>query len=286
MPEVRLRGGEVDGLSLHYVVEGRGPAVILLHGLGGFAESWRHNIGGLAQRATVYAIDLPGFGLSAKPRTRYRLPFFARALHGFVETLGIPQVSLVGHSLGGAVAVTYALTHPVRVERLALLGAPVPGFPYRESWILRLVALYGLGEALALLGRPGLLKAALARCFVVPHAGEIDFLVEHEYAARTALPARAAYLATLRHARADFVEHGEDYRRAIATLDLPVLLIHGRQDPVVDGTHCAAVAQGLRRAAVRWLDACGHFPQIERAETVNGWLAEFLVGRPAPRGER
>jgi len=87
MPEIRLRGGEVDGLRLHYVVEGRGPAVVLLHGLGGFAESWRHNLAPLARRATVYALDLPGFGTSAKPRMHYRLADFARALHGFVEAL-------------------------------------------------------------------------------------------------------------------------------------------------------------------------------------------------------
>ena len=73
MPELQLRGGEVDGLRLHYVVEGRGPAVILIHALGGFAETWRHNIEPLARRATVYAVDLPGFGASAKPRSRYRL---------------------------------------------------------------------------------------------------------------------------------------------------------------------------------------------------------------------
>ena len=68
MPELRLRGGEVDGLALNYLVEGRGPAVVLVHGLGGFAESWRHNIASLAARATVYAVDLPGFGRSGKPR--------------------------------------------------------------------------------------------------------------------------------------------------------------------------------------------------------------------------
>src|SRR2546428_1668223 len=140
MPDLRLRGGEVDGLDLHYLVEGRGPAVVLVHGLGGFAESWRHTLRGLAARTTVYALDLPGFGASAKPRTRYRLPYFAGALHGFMEALGIQGASLVGHSLGAAVAVTYAVTHPARVERLALVGGVVPGFGYRPSWVYRLLA--------------------------------------------------------------------------------------------------------------------------------------------------
>src|SRR5881275_3059218 len=141
MPELRLRGGEVDGLDLHYLVEGRGPAVVLVHGLRG-----------LAARTTVYALDLPGFGASAKPRTRYRLPYFAGALHGFMEALGIQGASLVGHSLGAAVAVTYAVTHPARVERLALVGGVVPGFGYRPSWVYRLVALPLIGEALARCG--------------------------------------------------------------------------------------------------------------------------------------
>src|SRR5207247_49361 len=180
MPELQLRGGEVDGLRLNYVVEGRGPAVILVHGLGGFAESWRHNIRPLAGRATVYALDLPGFGDSAKPRTRYRLAYFAGALRSFMDGLGLAQASLVGHA------------------------------PARPA---------------------------------------IDFFVDHRYAARTDAAARAAYLATLRDVRIDFETHAKDYRRAMATLELPVLLIHGRQDHVVHREHCAEVAAVLRHAA-------------------------------------
>src|SRR5207249_1545108 len=149
MPELRLRGGEVDGLALHYLVEGRGPAVVLVHGLGGFAASWRRTAAALESRATVYAVDLPGFGRSAKPRGRYDLGFFARALHGFLGAVGLPHVSLVGHSLGGAVAVTYALMHLSRVERMALLSAIVPGFNYRPSALYRVLALRGVGEVLA-----------------------------------------------------------------------------------------------------------------------------------------
>src|SRR5256885_6695883 len=149
MPELRLRGGEVDGLELHYLVDGRGPAVVLVHGLGGFAESWRHTLRGLAGRTTVYALDLPGFGASAKPRPRYRLPYFAGALHGFMEALGIQGASLVGHSLGAAVAVTYAVTHPARVERLALVGGVVPGVGYRPSSGYRLVSPPPTAPALA-----------------------------------------------------------------------------------------------------------------------------------------
>ena len=283
MPEITLRGGEVDGLSLNYDVAGRGPAVVLVHGLGGFGASWRDTIDALAARATVFAVDLPGFGRSAKPRTTYRLGYFARALRGFLDGLGVGQASLVGHSLGGAIAVTYALTHPSRVERIALVSSLVPGFSFRMSLGYRTITVPVLGEALALCGRAPLYKAAIARCFHTPRKADVDFLIDHDYAARTGAEARAAWLATARHIREDFVEHRADYRRAIATLDLPVLFVHGRQDPAVAPLHATEVAAGFPRAVLRWVDACGHFPHLEHAPVVNAWLAEFLVGRPAPR---
>jgi len=163
------------------------------------------------------------------------------------------------------------------------VGAAVPGCGFRPSWIYRLVAVRGLGEALSLFGCARLYKAALTRCFHAPVRREIDFFVDHGYAARTEPSARAAYLATLRDVRIDFEAHAQDYCRALGTLDLPVLLIHGRQDRVVSPEHCAQVAETLVRARVRWVDQCGHFPQIEHVEAVNGWLVDFLVGRPAPR---
>jgi pimeloyl-ACP methyl ester carboxylesterase len=279
MPQVRLEGGSVDGLALHYVREGRGPAIVLLHGLGGFGESWRKTIDVLAESADVLAPDLPGYGLSAKPRTRYDLDFFTRVLHGFLDVVGVGPVSLVGHSLGGAVAVTYALTHPARVDRLALVSAVVPGFDYQPSWLYRLGTVRGLAEAAALCtGRP-LYRAALARCFHAPDRNAVEALMDWNYAARTCWEAKAAYLATLRDVRADFAERASAYRRVAATLTLPVLLVHGRQDPVVGPAHCANLVKGFPRASVRWLDRCGHFPQLEHADTVNRWLEEFLVGR-------
>jgi len=283
MPEIRLQGGEVDGLALRYTVEGRGPAVILLHGLGGFAETWRHNVGALTPRATVYALDLPGFGRSAKPRTAYRLPFFTRVVGAFADGLGLGQVSLVGHSLGGAIAVAYALTQPTRVERLALIGALVPGATYRIGWTQRAATLPVVGELLALCGGPSLVKTAIARCFHAPMPAEVDFLVDTDFATRAAPEARAAWLASVRGVRAELVGRRGAYRRALGTLALPVLLVHGREDPAVPAAHCAEAADALPRATVRWVDRCGHFPHVEHAPVVNAWLVDFLAGRPAPR---
>ena len=225
----------------------------------------------------MYALDLPGFGQSGKPAGPYSLGFFVSALERFRAVLELPRLTLIGHSLGGAVVTAYALAHPVRVDRLVLIGAVVPGFDYRPSWVYQLLSAPGFGELLALLIRPAVLRAALARCFFAPVAGEVEFLVRSSFSARASAAGWVAFLSTLRTVRDDFVRDSESYRRGLSTLDLPVLLIHGRQDPVVSPSHAETVARALPNAALRWLDRCGHFPQIEHAATVNAWLGGFLA---------
>ena len=282
MPEIRLGGGDLDGLLLHYVEEGRGPATVLVHGLGGFAESWRHNIPQLARHGRVIALDLPGSGRSGKPRRAYTLDFLAQALDGLLRALGVDTVRLVGHSLGGAVVARFALEHPGRVERLAFLGAAVPGFHLRPSWIYRTLSLPALGEMFSSLITPGICATALERCFAHPDAEEIRFFVEHEYAARASRAGRAAYLSLLRSAKGDFTVDADAYRAALSRLGRGVLVVHGREDRVVPLAHARQVADGLGLAQPHWLDRCGHFPQIEHAAAVNAYLTEFLFA-PASR---
>lgn len=286
MPTVRIARGDLDGLSLHYVEAGPagpGPATVLVHGLGSFAESWRHTLAGLSRHGRVIALDLPGFGQSSKPRRAYRLAFLVAAVAELLRALGLDRVSLVGHSLGGGVAAAFALAHPERVERLALVAAAVPGFDLRLSWAMRALSLPGVGELLGVLVTPRLGKWALARCFHVPVAEEVAFFVEHGFAERAGGEGRAAYLAALRGATLDFTEDVPHYRDGLARLDRRVLVVHGLQDRVVPPTHAGHVLEGLPGAEGRWLDRCGHFPQIEHAATVNGWLRDFLHASPATR---
>ena len=282
MPEIRLTGGDLDGLQLHYVEEGQGPATVLIHGLGGFAESWRHNVPELARHGRVIALDLPGSGRSGKPRRAYTLEFLAQALDRLLHTLGVDRVHLVGHSLGGAVAARYTLDHPGRVERLALLGAAVPGFDLRPSWVYRTLSLPGLGEILSSLITRGICTTALARCFDRPDPDEIRFFVDHEFAARSCSEGRAAYLSLLRSVTDDFTVGADVYRAALSQLGRGVLVVHGLQDRVIPLAHARQVAEGLGVAQPRWLDRCGHFPQIEHAEVVNTYLRDFLFA-PASR---
>ena len=273
----------MDGLDLHYTVSGDGPVTLLIHGLGGFAESWRGTVAALEPYSRTIAVDLPGFGRSSKPRRPYTLALFAQAVQGLLEELGVERVRLVGHSLGAGVALAFALQHRERVERLALIGAAVPGFPLRPSALFRLMACPGVGEILSSFVTPRVCAAALGRCLVIPRPEEVAFLVEHQYAARTTPEGRAAYLATLRGIKEDFTGQAPLYRAAFAEWNRPTLIIHGRQDPVVPLNHAEAAAKGIRRAESRWLDRCGHFPQLEHDVAVNGWLGEFLLAGAAGR---
>lgn len=277
MPELTLQGGELDGVALHYVAEGSGSPVILVHGLGGFAESWRHNLPELGRQAAVYALDLPGFGQSSKPVLPCSLGFFSMALEEFRATLELTRPTLVGHSLGGAVVAAYALAHPGKVDRLVLIGGVIPGFDYRPSWVYRLLSAPGLGEILVHLLWPGLLRIALSRCFFKPVPAEVDFLVRWSYSARTSAAGRTAFLATLRGVRDEFILEHERYRQRLRALGLPVLMIHGRQDPVVSFSHAETIVRSLPNAVLRSLDRCGHFPQIEHAATVNEWVGQFIT---------
>ena len=110
----------------------------------------------------------------------------------------------------------------------------------------RLLAAPGLGELIGGVMWPGLLRAALSRCFAEPRREEVDFLVRTGYPIRVSPEGRAAFLSALRSVRADFIAEGDRYRRALASLSPPVLLIHGRQDRVVPPVHPQTIAGHLR----------------------------------------
>lgn len=283
MPELRLAGGPLDGLELHYLAAGEGPVTVLVHGLGGFAESWRGTVAELARHGRVVALDLPGFGRSAKPRASYELSFLAEAVEGLLRAMGVARARVVGHSLGGGVAAALAVAHPERIERLVFVGATVPGFPLKPSFVYRMMALPGLGELMSSLVTRAVCAAALGRCLVEPKPDEVRFFVDHEYAVRASPEGRAAYLSALRAARTDFTRQAPTYRGVLTRLDRPVLVIHGRQDPVVPLDHAEAVFSTIPGAAARWLERCGHFPHIEHPAIVNDWLADFLYARASSR---
>src|SRR3712207_6043758 len=138
----------VDGLRLHYFDTGPHSTVpiVLVHGLGDEADTWRHIFPALARWRRVIALDLPGFGRSEKPRRAYTLAFFARTIAELLDALGIRRAGLVGHSMGAAVAQRLALAQPACVEQLVLIGGGLPTQARRPPAQLWLFLAPGLGE--------------------------------------------------------------------------------------------------------------------------------------------
>lgn len=138
--EPKIENGFVTagGFNTHYLVGGEGSPLVLVHGVATTAsEAWAHNLPSLAQHYRIYAPDLVGHGKSDKPATDYTLPFFTIFFEQFVEALGLEKFSVMGHSLGGGIAIAFALNHPERVDKLVLIDSG--GIESSMTWLGKLL---------------------------------------------------------------------------------------------------------------------------------------------------
>ena len=149
-PELRFR--TIHGYRRAYRIAGSGPAILLIHGVGDNSTAWQPVHAQLARRFTVVAPDLLGHGQSDKPRADYSVAAYANGMRDLLSVLDIERVTVVGHSLGGGVAMQFAYQFPQLVDRLILVGAG--GVTKDVNIALRLASLPGGGEALALLRLP------------------------------------------------------------------------------------------------------------------------------------
>lgn len=124
---IASRSADVDGLKLHYLTAGKGPAVILLHGYAETSRMWKPLIPRLAGRFTVIAPDLPGIGDSAIPADGLDMKAAATRIHSLARALGVEKARVVGHDIGLMVAYAYAAQYPAEVEKLVLMDAFLPG---------------------------------------------------------------------------------------------------------------------------------------------------------------
>lgn len=266
------RRGTVE-TDVHYRVAGEGPPVVLLHGIGLDAAgvSWRHALPALAEVHRVYAPDFPGHGESGQPRARYTQAFFLDVLAEFLAALDLEGAPLVGTSMGGGVALGYALEHDV--ERLVLADA------------------YGLGRdapwrpaAGGFLRVPGASTAwwrtiAASRASVREHlrtlTGESprDEHVADVYRAVQAGGGRAM----TSWQRSEFRAGGlrTCYRDRLSELAAPTLFVHGAADPLLPASWSERAAAETG-ASLEVLDEVGHWPAREAPERFNEVVAGFL----------
>lgn len=270
---------EIDRLHTRFWAEGEGKLpVILLHGLGGFVESWLSCFPALAKHHQVYALDLPGHGRTDKPAERsYRLVEFAHFVKGFLAAVGLERVCLVGHSLGGAIAAQFTLLFPSLVEKLVLVSSG--GLGPELGLGLRLQALPLLGEILSLPVRPWMERGA--HMLVHDPACLTPELIELGYRIVTLPGAARAHLQALRanvNAAGQLPSQYGPIVQGLPSIAIPALVIWGRQDQLVPVEHAQVAAQRLPHVQVRILENCGHIPMLEQPQVFGEAVCEFLGG--------
>jgi pimeloyl-ACP methyl ester carboxylesterase len=258
---------DVDGIATHYLIAGPANArpVVFVHGLGGSLTTWALNLAAFAEQFRICALDLVGAGDSAKPATDYSVPALADFLARFLDALGPEwrRVSLVGHSLGGAIILTFAEQHPERVERLVIVDSAGLG-PNIDARVIQLMT--APPDA-------GHIRAELASFFADPALVQ-QALVDQIYQQRTQPGAHEALVST---AEAAFAGGRQqiDLRPALAALSSPLLAIWGAGDSVLP-TAQAHEASRAPRGRVEIFEGCAHCPQIERSDAFNQLVMSFL----------
>jgi pimeloyl-ACP methyl ester carboxylesterase len=260
---------DVDGVRIHYVEAGQGEAVVLIHGIGASTYSFRHAIPELAQHFRVIALDLKGFGYSARPAEGdYSLTAHADLVRQVMERLNIARATVLGHSMGGAVAMRLAMRAPERVSRLVLVDSATDremGAGATASKLLR--PLMPLG-ALIFLHRRSLRRLLLSTAVHDPAHLTPETFEAHFYPTRMKghLRALGALLA----------QRGRDKPLAPERLQQPTLILWGEHDrwlPLSRGEELAGLIPNARLLSV---PSAGHLPLEEQPDFCNRALVAFL----------
>jgi pimeloyl-ACP methyl ester carboxylesterase len=272
---------DVVGAKANYVEMGEGAPVVFVHGLSGAWQNWLENIPEFAREHRVVALDLPGFGSSPMPPWDISIPAYGRFLRDFCERIGIERCSLVGNSMGGFIATEVAITDPERVDELVLVSAA--GITWARARREPATALARIGKAAAPLAlkvqtsgfkRPRLRRMTFQGVFFDPNGLRREMLWENLVPAMQS----PGYF----DAMTNLV--GYDIRHRLEEIEVPTLIIWGRNDRVVPVP--AAISYRKRigdNAELVIFDRCGHVPQIERPLRFNRVVKGFLARRGSLR---
>ena len=276
----------VNGVRLHFVEQGEGPLVVLLHGFPEFWYSWRHQIPALAEAGfRVIAPDQRGYNTSEKPPgvRSYRIEHLVDDVAALIEHAGESRAVVVGHDWGGAVAWATATLRPEVVEKLVVLNAPHPRALQRElrrlrqlarSWYVFFFQLPWLPEAAIRFGGYRVLDRGLRRETKRPAAfSDTDIAAYKE-----ALAQPGALTAAINYYRAAVRRNPFESARMLRQIDVPTLLIWGEQDPYLGLELTGGLEQWVPNIRVERIPESSHWVQVDAAERVNELLIGFLRG--------
>jgi pimeloyl-ACP methyl ester carboxylesterase len=270
-----------------YRTAGSGPPVVLIHGMINESRHWEDVALRLADRYTVIAPDLIGHGDSATPRGDYSLGAHAATIRDLLSVLGIERASIVGHSLGGGVAMVFFYQFPQRTERLALISSG--GLGDDVSPMLRGAALPGASALLAL-GADRRVLAALARAGARMRERGMRNGIYLQAVARALRPleragAREAFLQTLRSVIDVHGQRVSARDRLYLLRDFPTLIVWGERDNTIPLAHGRATHEAVPGSRFVTLPGAAHFPHLEDPDGLAAALGEFLAATEPARIE-
>ena len=255
---------EFDGVHIDALVEGSGPAIVLIHGFPLAKETWDAQAAELSKRARVVRFDLRGLGKSSVPAGPYLMETLASDCSDVLDALGIERATIVGHSLGGYVAFAF---HRLFSERCAGLGFVCTRAI--EDDVAMATTRYELADRTEREGIGAVVDSYLPRYFAT------DFVASHpQHVAR----ARAIMEASDPHGVAAMLRgiaarvSNEDL---FSEIDVPVRVVAGTRDALAPPALSESIAAGIRGAVLDRF-ACGHFPLYEEADALSGSLAQLL----------
>ena len=268
---------DYQGIKINYYEAGQGPPVLLLHGFGGCAYTWRYLIPPLAVAHRVLTLELKGYGLSDKPRDgHYAVADQADIVAEFIRRQDLHDLVIMGHSMGGGVALmTYLKLQqddPGRIIKLVLIDSA--GYPQKLPWFIRLAKIPGANILAALLPPRFAAALVLKKCYY--HKDQITEEQIDTYAYYGSLPgAQEAISQTAKQ----LVLKDKEMEALIAqyrTIQVPVLLIWGVEDEVVPLNVALNFTRDLPNAQLVPLRRCGHIPPEEEPEATRQAIMDFL----------
>lgn len=264
---------KVEHLKLHYLEMGAGEPILLLHGWPTSAYLWRNLIPTLAEKNRVIALDLPGFGRSDKRLgDSFSFNFQEKMIDGFLQQMGIEQVNLAVHDLGGPLGLFWAVKHPEKVLRITFLNTLVyPEF----SWAVKL---FGLSTVLPLvknwMSSPRGIRAAM-RLGVV-HKEQLSKTDIEQY--QRPFQSKEARKVLLKTVQRLSIKAYHQIASELPNFKIPIQLIYGKEDrilPDIEKT-MTRLQQDLPQAELTVLDDCGHFLQEDKPTEIAQLMSRFL----------
>ncbi|MBN1882023.1 MAG: alpha/beta hydrolase [Deltaproteobacteria bacterium] len=267
---------DIDGIGVHYWDQGKGDVLILVHGFSSNVYTWRLNVDALSEEFRVIALDLPGFGYTDNPKDfDYTHEGYSRFLVDFMDAMDIDTATLAGNSMGGGVVLTTALLFPERVDGLILVDSV--GYPEQEDeekvfLPFLLMGVPGAGEVLMSLSYRSVLEESLKGGVYYDNSFVTEEMVEYYYNVYRMENGRKAPLWVMRNMM-DIPPIGSE---RISEVSAPTLIIWGEEDNLIPVGHASLFERDIAGSRAVVIGEAGHLPHEEKAEFVNGLIADFM----------